>query len=152
MEIDTDNRSASSVDEARWTAVMATFMAAMGLADDTGVSVSFVDDAEMQELNRQYREIDAPTDVLSFSHEEGEAMPQVAGMPRYLGDVVLSVETVARQAASVGHSPDKETAILLAHGLLHLLGHDHAEDDEAKVMFGKQDELVSLVSAPSALS
>jgi probable rRNA maturation factor len=146
MEIDTDNRSHQPVDEARWAEAMAAFMRGMGLTDDTGLSVSFVDDGEMQELNRQYREIDAPTDVLSFSHEEGEDIPQVEGMPRYLGDVVLSVDTIARQAASVGHSTDKETAILLAHGLLHLLGYDHAEDDEAKVMFGKQDELVRLLA------
>jgi probable rRNA maturation factor len=146
MEIDIDNRSHRPVDEDRWAETMATFMRGMGLTDDTGVSLSFVDDAEMQELNRQYREIDAPTDVLSFSHEEGEPLPQIAGMPRYLGDVILSVDTIERQAASVGHSTDRETAILLAHGLLHLLGYDHAEDDEAKVMFGKQDELVRLVA------
>jgi probable rRNA maturation factor len=148
MEIDIDNRTPAPIDEARWAEAMATFMKGMALGDDTGVSISFVDDAEMQTLNKQYRQIDAPTDVLSFSHEEGEPMPTVPGMPRYLGDVILSVDTIARQAAGVGHSPDQETAILLAHGLLHLLGYDHAEDDEAKVMFGKQDELVRLVASP----
>lgn len=145
MEIDIANRSGAAVAEDRWTDVMQALMAGMALADDTGVSVSFVDDAEMQTLNRQYRDIDKPTDVLSFSHEEGDPMPVIPGMPRYLGDIVVSVETIDRQATEAGHSPERETTILLAHGLLHLLGYDHAEADEAKAMFAKQEELVRLV-------
>ena len=145
MEIDLDNRSGQPVDLDRWEAAMARFMTAMGLPDDTGVSVSFVTDTEIQALNQQYREIDAPTDVLSFSAEEGEPMPVVPGQPRYLGDIVLATDTVARQAVTAGHREERETAILLAHGLLHLLGYDHAEADEARVMFAKQDELAALV-------
>ncbi|MBC7542250.1 MAG: rRNA maturation RNAse YbeY, partial [Candidatus Sericytochromatia bacterium] len=91
MEIDLDNRSEQPVDDNHWTEAMARYMREMGLPEDTGTSVSFVTDAEMQGLNKQYRDIDAPTDVHSFSNEEdtgGEPMPAVPGMPRYLGDII----------------------------------------------------------------
>lgn len=146
MEIDLDNRSGQDLDLEHWCGVMATFMQAMELGDDTGVSISFVDDAEMQALNKQYRGYDKPTDVLSFSNEEGEAVVIAPGVPRYLGDIVISLPTTARQAAEAGHAVEHELAVLLAHGLLHLLGYDHAEEDEAKAMFARQDALVALLA------
>lgn len=146
MEIDLDDRTDRALDLAHWSRVMTVLMQGMDLGDETGLSISFVDDAEIHALNHQYRGYDKPTDVLSFSHEEGEAFPMAEGLPRYLGDIVISLETTERQAKEAGHPVEHELTVLLAHGLLHLLGYDHAEDDEAKTMFAKQDELVTLAA------
>lgn len=80
------------------------------------------DDSEIHQLNREYRGVDRPTDVLSFSQQEG-GFPSVA--PDLLGDVVISVDAAKKQAGEQGHSLEEELFILLAHGILHLLGYDH---------------------------
>lgn len=90
------------------------------------ISILFVDDDEIQVLNRDYRGKDKPTDVLSFSQgRTGIPVCQQAGMPVLLGDVVISLETAKRQARERGHPFIKEVLILLTHGILHLLGYDH---------------------------
>lgn len=86
------------------------------------LSVLLTDDSEIHQLNREYRGVDRPTDVLSFSQQEGE-FPSIA--PDLLGDVVISLETAKKQAVEQGHSLEEELFILLAHGILHLLGYDH---------------------------
>ena len=86
------------------------------------VSVLLTDDEEMRKLNRQYRKRNRPTDVLSFSMQEGVRIP---GQGDLLGDVVVSVETARRQGMQQGHTLHREVAILLQHGLIHLLGADH---------------------------
>jgi probable rRNA maturation factor len=90
------------------------------------VGVMIADDARLHALNRDYRGVDAPTDVLSFA-DDGEATGFVSqpGAPRYLGDIAISYERVLAQAADYGHSPARELAYLAAHGALHLLGYDH---------------------------
>lgn len=110
-------------------------------AANTEVSVLLTDDEGIRELNAEYRGVDAPTDVLAFSQYEGED-EFVAG-ENLLGDVVISVETAARQAAEQGRELDAEVDMLLAHGLLHLLGYDHAEPEEADKMFARQAELLA---------
>lgn len=94
---------------------------------DLEVHVSFVDDEEMRALNHQWRALDRTTDVLSFAALEGEAMP---GADAFLGDLVLSLERAADQAEQGGHAPLDEVAVLVAHGLLHLLGLDHERGPE----------------------
>lgn len=91
------------------------------------VHVSFVDDEEMRELNRQWRGVDRTTDVLSFAALEGEA---VLGAEGFLGDLVISLERASAQAADHGHEALDEVAVLVAHGLLHLLGFDHERGEE----------------------
>jgi len=98
---------------------------------DAELSIALVDDATIAELNRKYRGKAGPTDVLSFSQLEGEHV-ELAG--NLLGDVVISLETAARQARSAHRGLDSEVAQLLVHGVLHLVGHDHERDDEARVM------------------
>ncbi len=107
--------------------------------ENTEVSILLTDDEQIKQLNREYREIDAPTDVLSFSLAEGE---DVGGgvEDTLLGDVVISVETAKRQAEEQGRGVDEEVDMLLAHGLLHLLGYDHDDPEDAKAMFARQDE------------
>lgn len=105
----------------------AAALAAAGLVEDAEVSVVFVSDDYIQQLNRQYRDIDSPTDVLSFALEEGEPMPG-GGPGRILGDVVISLPRAQEQAQEYGHSLSREVAFLTAHGVLHLLGYDHQDE------------------------
>ena len=103
------------------------------------VSVTLTDDAYIQTLNRQYRQMDRPTDVLSFALNEG-VEPEIAGGPdiNVLGDIVLSVERAKAQAAEYGHSLRREIAFLTVHGMLHLLGYDHIEEAERQKMEQEQ--------------
>ncbi len=97
------------------------------------------DDATVHELNRTYRGVDRPTDVLSFPQREGEgADPQ----DMVLGDIVISVDRVEAQAEEFGHSFDRELAFLSVHGLLHLLGWDHQKPDEERRMMAKTEEIL----------
>ncbi|NMC33338.1 MAG: rRNA maturation RNase YbeY [Veillonellaceae bacterium] len=117
------------------------------LADDTEISVLLVDNATIQELNRDYRGKDTPTDVLSFPQEEeldAEAEPAVIGGPstRMLGDIVISVEKAVAQATEYGHSVERELAFLAIHGLLHLLGHDHEKGEAAKKLMRAEEKRI----------
>ena len=106
---------------------------------DAELSVVLVDDREMQALNATYRKKNRPTDVLAFSMREGEPAPRT----NLLGDVVISVDTAARQAAERGVSVALEIRTLLAHGILHLLGYDHERSPaEARRMFALQRKLM----------
>jgi probable rRNA maturation factor len=104
------------------------------------LSVALVDDEVIHALNRDYRKKDKPTDVLAFAMEEGEAAPRGGGA-RVLGDVILSVDTARRQAAERRRPLLDELTMLLAHGLLHLLGYDHRTDKEERRMTAKTHEL-----------
>jgi probable rRNA maturation factor len=125
-------------------------LAALGI--DAEVSIALVGDAEMRRLNAAYRGVDRPTDVLAFSMREGKR-----GCPPspLLGDVVISLDTAARQAAERGLPLGEEVLRLLAHGVLHLLGYDHERSAaEARRMFRKQREVIARLrrSAPGRRS
>lgn len=106
------------------------------------VSVAFVDDATIRRLNRTYRGTDAPTDVLAFSLADGDAgEPAPGGEP--LGEVVISLETAARQGAEAGHSLAAEVAFLAVHGTLHLLGHDHHDPEATRAMRAREAEIIA---------
>ena len=106
-------------------------------SEDSEVSVLLTDDPHMTQLNRKYREIDGPTDVLAFAIQEGE--DNIDLNANVLGDVVISLETAERQAKEETHSLEEEVAFLTVHGVLHLLGYDHQSQNEGCVMFEKQD-------------
>ena len=106
------------------------------------LSIALIDDAEIRQLNRQWRGVDRPTDVLAFSLLEGEHQRHRGAM---LGDVVISVETAAAQAAARHRSLDEELSRLLIHGLLHLIGHDHEGDGDARRMRAEQRRLWSSI-------
>jgi len=112
------------------------------------LSVLLCDDAQIHVLNRQYRDMDRPTDVLAFPMLEGEPMPQAG--PLILGDVVISLETAARQAKERDRALSHTVAELLAHGLLHLLGFDHATQDDERRMIARTDLLVAASGAHAA--
>ena len=121
------------------------------LGPNVEVSVLMVDDANIRTLNRDYRQKDAVTDVLSFPMEEtGEEgwEPEVVGGPeeRILGDIVISFERASAQAAEYGHTVERELAFLTVHGLLHLLGYDHEKDPAAeKSMQAEEKRILDLL-------
>jgi probable rRNA maturation factor len=92
------------------------------------LSLLLVNDVQIRRLNKRYRKINRPTDVLAFPMLEGDAFPPRSQL---LGDVVISLETAKRQAKGVGHSLGQEVRTLLVHGILHLLGYNHEESEEA---------------------
>lgn len=106
------------------------------------LSIALVDDASIAELNGQYRDKPRPTDVLSFSLVEGDFADHRGGM---LGDVVISVETAADQAKERHRGLDETVARLLVHGVLHLIGHDHEDDDEAREMQAEERRLLKVL-------
>jgi probable rRNA maturation factor len=113
------------------------------VASPAELSVVFVDDAAIQVLNRDYRAVDAATDVLSFSQGEGDegfALPE--GATRHLGDVIISAETARRQAGEYGVALQDEVAHLLVHGILHLLGYDHERPGDERVMREREDAVL----------
>ena len=117
-----------------------------------GVSLMVGSDDLLHQLNLDYRGIDAPTDVLSFSAQEDaeDAAAQFVIAPEaleFLGDVVISFPYAARQASAAGHSTAREMHLLAIHGTLHLLGYDHATAEEEAVMWAKQDEILASLPA-----
>jgi len=113
---------------------------ALGL-EDAELSLLLCDDATIHVLNRDYREIDRPTDVLAFPQEEEGSEELGASHPRMLGDVVISLETARKQALGAGRTIASEVTMLLAHGLLHLLGYDHRTPVEERQMKARTDAL-----------
>ncbi|NLG86214.1 MAG: rRNA maturation RNase YbeY [Firmicutes bacterium] len=113
-------------------------------AANSEVSVLLVDDVSIQDLNRKWRGIDAPTDVLSFAMREGEdVLPLKEDQPELLGDVIISVPRAKLQAAEYGHSIERELAFLLTHGILHLLGYDHQTLSEEEQMRLRQEKVLT---------
>jgi probable rRNA maturation factor len=113
------------------------------------LSIRFTDDTEIQALNAQYRHKNQPTDVLAFAALEVDSPqlpPQIQlSLPVYLGDIVISVDTANLQALEQGHSLETELAWLAAHGLLHLLGWDHPDENSLTQMLAQQTTLLQIV-------
>lgn len=123
---------------------------------DGEVDLTFVDDEQIHELNREYRGIDRPTDVLSFAMneitndeleiiyeiEEGEELESV---PDVLGDIIISVPRAKQQSEEYGHSLERELGFLFVHGFLHLLGYDHQDEASEAEMMGKQEAVLAEV-------
>lgn len=127
------------VDESFVTKVLTA--AANEVGESGMVSVSFVTDEEIHALNREYRDVDRPTDVLSFSQLEGESFP--SPLDKWLGDVVISVPTAYRQSIDYGHSVQREIGFLLVHGFLHLIGYDHEDEESERAMFELQERVLT---------
>lgn len=117
-----------------------------GVEANSELSVTFVSNERIHEINREYRDKDAPTDVISFAMEElGEGEIELNGvdMPRVLGDIIISIPRAKEQAVEYGHSFIRELGFLTVHGFLHLLGYDHMTDAEEKQMFTLQKEILN---------
>ena len=143
MSIEVNNESGAEVDEAEFAALARYVLDAMHVHPQTDLSILLVGTDVMSELHVQWMDEPGPTDVLSFPMDElrpgreGEQTP--AGL---LGDVVLCPEVAAEQARVAGHSTAEELLLLTTHGILHLLGYDHAEPDEEREMFELQRQLL----------
>ncbi|OJV76609.1 MAG: rRNA maturation RNase YbeY [Cellulomonas sp. 73-92] len=143
MTIEVNNESGYEVDEAEVAALARYVLDEMHLNPQTDLSVLLVDVDVMTDLHVRWMDEPGPTDVLSFPMDElrpgtdGEPSP-----PGLLGDVVLCPEVAAQQARAAGHSTVEELLLLTVHGILHLLGYDHAEPDEEKEMFALQRTLL----------
>jgi len=142
VNVEVDDEVASSVDERALVAMLERVLTEDGLDDGASLAVVLSEDSLLHELNLRHREVDAPTDVLSFPADEGEAFPVPEGEPRYLGDIVVSVESVARQAAEAGLTTAEELSHVILHGLLHLLGYDHEESAEEAVMKAREEAVL----------
>lgn len=108
------------------------------------LSIVVTDDESMASYNDRWRGVQGPTDVLSFAMDEGEPIASAVALP--LGDVVLSLDTAARQADHHGHPLADELVFLLVHGVCHLTGHDHGEPEEAARMRAEEDRLLAAVA------
>ncbi len=143
MSIEVNNESDHAVDEAEFAALARYVLDEMHVHPQTDLSIMLVDTQVMTELHVKWMDEPGPTDVLSFPMDElrpgrdGEVTP-----PGLLGDVVLCPEVAAQQAAAAGHSTAEELLLLTTHGILHLLGFDHAEPEEEKEMFALQRRLL----------
>ena len=137
----------SGVDTRRLKSVAKALLREVNEAD-SGLSISLVDDREIQELNREHRGKDKPTDVLSFPLYEGSGDPEPHTPERLLGDVVISVDTARRQAAEYDAPLQNEVYRLLIHGILHVLGHDHEQPEERAAMEAEERRLAAAIDMP----
>jgi probable rRNA maturation factor len=145
MSIEIANESGVDVDPDAILAVARHALDEMGVNPLAELSILLVDVGYMTELNHRWMDGEGPTDVLAFPMDEGSVDhgPGEAGAePALLGDIVLCPEVAAKQAAEAGHTTPDELALLTVHGMLHLLGYDHAEPDEEREMFGLQGRLL----------
>lgn len=121
-----------------------TTLAELCLPETVEISLLLTDDETIRALNRDYRGIDAATDVLSFAMAEGVGVAAAEG-PRLLGDIVISRERAVEQAEEYGHSIEREEAFLFVHGLLHLLGYDHERSEKAEQEMNALQERIMTV-------
>ncbi len=117
----------------------------LDLSDQCEISVTFVRSRTIHMINRDYRGIDRPTDVISFAINDD---PELIDLPeKDLGDIFININYAAKQAKQYGHSYERELGFLFTHGLLHCLGYDHMEPEDERVMFALQDEILDPIIA-----
>jgi probable rRNA maturation factor len=148
MSIDINNESGVEVDEAAILRLATFALDQMHVHPEAELAIVLVDEGAMEQLHVQWMDEPGPTDVLSFPMDElrpgTEEDPTPAGL---LGDIVLCPQVAAAQAVTAGHSTLDELLLLTTHGVLHLLGFDHAEPDEKAEMFGIQGEILAAFAA-----
>lgn len=149
MEIILDDRQDfKKIDEslmAKIEQIMISCLNLEGYDEDYEVSLSFVTSDEIRDLNNTFRGIDKVTDVLSFPLLTDDEF-DIEYEEESLGDIVICIERAEEQAKEYGHSIEREICFLVCHSMLHLLGYDHMEEDEAKVMQAKEDEVLNSLS------
>lgn len=133
----------AAYDPARQRALVSHCFRQLHLASDVELSIAVVDEEEMARLHVEWMDLPGPTDVMSFPMDELEAGTEDSPTHGTLGDIVLCPPVAARQAAAAGHSTEDEFFLLTVHGILHLLGHDHAEPEERATMFALQRDLLT---------
>jgi probable rRNA maturation factor len=139
MTIEVTNTSGQLVPTAEMTSLMTHAMKALDLNPECDLNIAFVEDDYMTELHIKWMDEPGTTDVLSFPMD----MPEEPGEVVTLGDIVISPIVAAAQALTQGHSTEHEIYILATHGLLHIIGYDHADKNEEKTMFDLQEKIVT---------
>lgn len=144
IQVQVDAPFAGQVDPAALRRAAEATLAQQGVTDPVELTLWVSDDATLQTWNRRFRGVDAPTDVLSFP--SGERDPETGAV--YLGDVLISYPRAAAQAEAGGHAVGDELTLLVVHGVLHLLGHDHATPEEKARMWAAQREVLRALGCP----
>lgn len=144
MELDFVNYGPSSFDEYESTflALVDKVFKEVGVKDDYYIDVSIVDNDRIHEINKTYRGIDRPTDVISFAFYDDEEEKINEDAPNSLGSIIISYQKAEEQAKDYGHSLSREMSFLFVHGLLHLLGYDHMKKEDEEIMFALQDKIL----------
>ncbi len=138
-------RFRAEVDEEALHRVAAEVLSQEGVSGEIELSLIVTDDEAVRELNRRFRGVDAPTDVLAFGSGTVEHFVTAPENPPYLGDVVISYQRALAQAEELGHAVAEELRLLVIHGILHLLGYDHQEEADARKMREKEDRTLAKV-------
>ena len=142
--IDINNESGVEADELGLVSLARFALEQLRIHPQADLSILLVDETTMADYHERFMDLPGPTDVMSFPMDELRAPADDEEAPLgLLGDIVLCPTVTARQAAENGREPDAEAEYLLIHGLLHLLGHDHAEPDEKAIMFGLNDKIIA---------
>lgn len=137
--IEVENRSGQLAPESEVLKLLQNSLKELGLHPDCELTLAFINDSEMEELHKKWMDLPGTTDVMSFPMDELKPNDPEPGI---LGDIVISPVVARAQAERAGHSFEHEVKILAAHGLLHLLGYDHQELEDERVMFALQEDLV----------
>src|ERR1700755_1467698 len=149
MTIEVQNESGVEIDELRTQRLARFVMDRMRVHPRAELCVTAVDEETIAELNEKWMEKEGPTDVLAFPMDElRPGLVNEEPEEGILGDLMLCPPVAARQAVTAGHSTEDELELLTVHGILHLLGYDHAEPEEHQEMFGLQDELLAAWRSP----
>lgn len=145
MEINVTNQSSQK----KWSRYKKDFVMiatkaqeVLKLEEEYSMSVIFVDPEEIHQINKTYREIDRPTDVISFALRDEADDYEMMEDDNELGDIFINVQAIVDQASEYGHSMRREVCFLFTHGLLHLLGYDHMCEEDEKKMFALQDVIL----------
>lgn len=135
----------SEIESQRLMAVVQSVFSACDVADEAELTFVLTSNETVQDLNRRYRGVDAPTDVLSFEafSQDATFFVEQDSVP-YLGDVMIAVPTAVEQAAAAGHATEEEILLLAIHGTLHLLGYDHGTDREKSEMWRQQARILEI--------
>ena len=143
MEITVLNKTNADVEEYQplFETIAKSAEKRLSLPDDYELSVTFVRSRTIHTINRDYRGIDRPTDVISFAIRD-DLDDDIPEEIKDLGDIFINIDYAKKQAAEYGHSYKREVAFLFTHGMLHCLGYDHMKPEDEKVMFALQDEIL----------
>lgn len=145
MELDFVNQGPASYDayEEIYRNLYEKTFSHLGLDGNYFADITIVDNKKIHEINKEYRGVDRPTDVISFAFlDDKNEVPAIDGSPICLGEIIISYEKAEEQAKEYGHSLLREMSFLFVHGLLHLLGYDHMKKEDEIKMFNLQDEIL----------
>ena len=144
MEIDFLNQGPKAYDEYEdvFNDFYVKIFEELKLKDEYITDVTIVDNKKIHKINREFRNVDRPTDVISFAFLDDQKERELKGGPVNLGQIIISFEKAEEQAKEYGHSLNREMVFLFVHGMLHLLGYDHMKEEDEKIMFALQDKIL----------